>query len=426
MGSGKGEEHADCVPKVCMTVIGIGYLFPISAIWAAFDYWELLFPKDNIEFTVSWVYQVGSVVTVALLSLAKAFKLGPRILGGFSGQFVCLAAILSFRWLSVPNDVLKVLLLTLVALCSVATGYLDSALLALCSQFGSEMQRKLQIGIGLGTTVSVVYRDATKILLAGRVADATSLYFLFALVTVLICIACYRVLMAHPISAHIVAGDGRRDELPAGCSFVTPTPPNKGQPLLAEEEAQVAAIDDKSPGTVKVEADFKHVWGIVGKNQVVIFMNLFLTTICYPGIITSIPCRQYTDLCPEQWFQTLLLTAYSLSDIVARLFTGYRLGLTHRNIWITVFLRAAVMPLIVRCVMDPSASDTFAFFVISVMGFLNGYCVTLALMLVNEIPRLTDEQRKTSGRISACSVNSGLCLGSVAAAGLASLMQIGQ
>ena len=27
-----------------MLAIGIGYLFPISAIWAAFDYWKVLEP----------------------------------------------------------------------------------------------------------------------------------------------------------------------------------------------------------------------------------------------------------------------------------------------------------------------------------------------------------------------------------------------
>merc|ERR1712203_22551 len=76
--------------RLCMTVIGIGYLFPISAIWAAFDYWKLIFPNSNIEFEVSCVFQVGSVVTVAFLSFSPTFSWGPRIYGGFSGQFVCL------------------------------------------------------------------------------------------------------------------------------------------------------------------------------------------------------------------------------------------------------------------------------------------------------------------------------------------------
>lgn len=42
-----------------MVVIGIGYLFPIAAIWAAFDYWKLLFPDQNVEFAVTALYQAG-------------------------------------------------------------------------------------------------------------------------------------------------------------------------------------------------------------------------------------------------------------------------------------------------------------------------------------------------------------------------------
>ena len=42
--------------------------------------------------------QVGSIVTVGALSLIDAFSFGPRILGGFLGQLLCLAAILGFRW----------------------------------------------------------------------------------------------------------------------------------------------------------------------------------------------------------------------------------------------------------------------------------------------------------------------------------------
>ena len=42
--------------------------------------------------------QVGSIVTVGALSLVDSFSFGPRILGGFLGQLLCLAAILGFRW----------------------------------------------------------------------------------------------------------------------------------------------------------------------------------------------------------------------------------------------------------------------------------------------------------------------------------------
>jgi len=428
----------------CMTVIGIGYLFPISAIWAAFDYWKVLFPDANIEFAVTGVYQVGSVATVALLSASKSVELGPRIVGGFCGQFACLAAILGFRWLIVPATSLYNLLLGVVLLCSVATGYLDSALLALCSQYSPKMQQYLQIGIGFGTLVSVLYRDCTKLVLSGDVADATSAYFCVALLTVLICISCYKLLMRLPVSRHI-AGSLSKSLLgtpPASPSpfigtFTPVTPPLRGGEDLSVEEGQSqqaavsldgvekadgsgAAFRRSSPGAV--ENSFVEVIKQVWKNQLVIFLNFFLTTMCYPGLITSIPCRQLLWLKDEHWFQTLLLTWFTLADIIARFLTHFRMGLTHENIGVTVIIRAFFLPLMIYCAAAQEANDYLSFAVVAGFGFLNGYCVSLSLIVVNEIPEMTDEQRKTCGRISACSVNSGLCVGSLAAGAVASTL----
>merc|ERR1719277_1146844 len=102
--------------------------------------------------------------------------------------------------------------MAVVALVSVATGYLDSALFSLCSQYSPSMQQSLQIGIGLGTLVSVLYRDATKLLMSGDVANATSFYFAVALVTVLICVASYKLLISLPVSKHIALGHKPAEE----------------------------------------------------------------------------------------------------------------------------------------------------------------------------------------------------------------------
>jgi len=391
--------------RFCMTVIGIGYLFPISAIWAAFDYWKLIFPEGNIEFEVSCVYQVGSVVTVAFLSFSPSFSWGPRIYGGFSGQFVCLACILAFRWLHVEELVLKSLLMVLVALCSVATGYLDSALLSLCSQYSSDMQSYLQIGIGLGTLVSVLYRDATKLLMPGNITDATTIYFAVALVTVLVCVACYRLLIRLPESTK-VAAQMRPGYISPACSL---------------QPENYVLMDDRDDGFALPAAagrpnSFRNVWRIVWRNQTVIFLNLFLTTLCYPGLITSIGCRQMLALRAGHWFQTLLLTAFTAADILGRFMLRFRMGLNHKNIQLVILIRACVFPMILWCITSPSAPDAVAFAVVSMFGFLNGYCVSLSLVVINEIPGMSDSQKKANGRISACSVNSGLCAGSVVAA----------
>lgn len=409
------DGHAaggEALAFVCITIIGIGYLFPISAVWAAFDYWKVLFPTANIEFEVTCVYQVGSLLTVICLMLGKSFALRPRIVGGFCGQWLALACIFSFRWLPIEIDVLFWLLLAVVFLCSIATGYLDSAVLALCSQYSPKMQQSLQLGIGLGTFVSVVYRDATKILMPGDIANATSFYFMVALATVVVCLLCYRKLMELPVSMAVVAGDVVKAEDSAGG--------DKGAPLLEAdgEDCTNAAAGGKS--------DFKSVISIVWFNQLVTFLHFFLTTLCYPGLITSIPCRQWLSLEPEHWFQTLLLTAFTMSDIFGRFFTDEkrRCGLNYKNIWVTLVIRMVIFPLMVYSITVSSAPDAFGFAVVSAFGFLNGFSVSLSLIVMNQIPNMTSDQRKTCGRISACAVNGGLCAGSLAAGVVALALDI--
>eukprot|EP00434_Breviolum_minutum_P023582 symbB.v1.2.020802.t1/scaffold1768.1/size102365/3 len=402
-----------------MLVIGIGYLFPIAAIWAAFDYWKVLFPDSNVEFAVTALYQVGSIVTVAALSFTESFVLGKRILGGFMGQFLCLGGILSFRWLPVAPALLYQLLLGVVVLCSVATGYLDSALLSLCSQYSSNMQQWLQIGIGFGTLVSVIYRDSTKLLMSHDIADATCAYFTIALITVIICISAYRLLMSLPISRHVTDRTDLDEKLldksshfesplPYACSFS----PGGGK----DSEESALGLNDLN---YEAGTSFSAVLRVVWFNQLVIFANFTLTTFCYPGLITAIPCRQMKWLQSGHWFQTILLTVFTLFDISARFVTHYRLGLYYGNIQYTALLRSLLLPFMVYCAASETGSDLFSMAVVAAFGFLNGYCASLCLIVINEIPTLSTEQRKTCGRISACSVNTGLCVGSLGASALA-------
>jgi len=75
------------------------------------------------------------------------------------------------------------------------------------------MQGYLQVGLGFGTLVSVLYRDGTKLLI-NDVADATCAFFIIALVTVLLCVSAYLRLLTLPISQHLTGASknesGRR------------------------------------------------------------------------------------------------------------------------------------------------------------------------------------------------------------------------
>lgn len=220
--------------------------------------------------------------------------------------------------------------------------------------------------------------------------------------------ACYRMLVRLPESSHVMAQMAK--------GYVSPA--------CALQPGEYVLLDGDADSPSGKPNSFKNVMRIVWRNQLVICLNLFLTTLCYPGLITSIHCRQLVTLRPGHWFQTLLLTAFTLADIVGRFLTRFRMGLHHGNIQICILIRAIIFPLMVFCIVNPSATDNFAFLVVSMFGFLNGYCVSLGLIVINEIPDMSDSQRKACGRISACSVNSGLCLGSLAAAGIAPWLNV--
>jgi len=153
-----------------------------------------------------------------------------------------------------------------------------------------------------------------------------------------------------------------------------------------------------------------------------IFLNFLITMVFYPGLLVSIPCRQMAALRPNQWFQELLLTAFTVADICGRFSMGRRLGLNSGNIHLTVLLRALLFPCAIVCIVYPQATDVLALVVAVVFGFLNGYCLGLSLVVVVEIPGMTQEQRTTCGRLSACSVSAGLCAGSFASAGVAAAL----
>ena len=52
------QEERGSIPLACLLscLIGIGYLFPFSALTQPIDYWKMLFPDYNIEFSISAIY----------------------------------------------------------------------------------------------------------------------------------------------------------------------------------------------------------------------------------------------------------------------------------------------------------------------------------------------------------------------------------
>jgi equilibrative nucleoside transporter 1/2/3 len=369
---------------VYMTLIGMGYLFPISALWSAFDYWKVVFPGQNVEFEITCVYQLFCCVTVLCLSLTSDISFSDRIIGGFCGQFICIAIIFGLLWVDLDQDILFYLLLCITAMVATATGFLDSALLSFCSQYSHEagqMQAAMQIGVGFSSDVSVYYRDITKLAVAHPVSSASA-YFVITLLTLLVCLSAYVKLLGLPFSEAVL--DAEQDRFGFVASVFLPRSPRKLPSAYIGNASIPAMITHRRPTSV-----FIKVW----MNQLTIFLNLFLTTVCFPGILTSIRCYNFSAFKHEHWFQILIITAFSLSDTCGRFATRYRCGLNHNNIWMTILVRGSLLPVILACATGQIADDRVSFVVVILFGALSGHCISLSLITINEIPNLSQQDR---------------------------------
>lgn len=410
MSPGTGKPYSkDCYLK--MLIIGIGYLFPMCALFAAFDYWKELFCEraSSIEFEIMVVYQTASVGTVFALSLVEKMDMHLRIVGGFIGQFISLLFIATFPLLSefVPSEILYYVLMVFTLSMAVSTGFLDSALLCFNSQYSPRMQEALQIGIGCSIFASVLYRDLTK-MIGSSIEESSIIYFVCSLLTVIACLWNYISLLRHPVSWPVRA-----------------SPVFRGGAKISED----AISNDPLPNMMvhsseSTRTSTKAVLGKCWKNQLVVFFHFIYCSLGYPAMITAIPLYgrdlQSTFLGKQNWYQAMLLTIFTLTDTASRFAVSNRFAFTPMNFWKSILFRTLLIPLLWIAAAGWVQSDLFSVLAVVLFGLTNGYCISLSLILMNEIPGMAVSELAVAGRFSAFSVNSGLCLGGILASAFSS------
>ena len=156
-------------------------------------------------------------------------------------------------------------------------------------------------------------------------------------------------------------------------------------------------------------------------NESMVFLLFFSTLLCWPGLVTEVPSHSFPELVKSDWWSLLLLFIFSLFDCVGRYMVPYRMGLNKDNIWIPIFARFLLIPLLVCVVNNVIRSDLLAILIIILMGYTNGYLGTLTILLVNDCCD-SDEEKANAGMITGLILNTGLVLGSTAALGFQNLV----
>ncbi|OWZ08121.1 Equilibrative Nucleoside Transporter [Phytophthora megakarya] len=392
------EAQEETMACWLFAMVGVGYLFPFSALTQPVDYWNMLFPDFNIEFalTSTFMYTNLLFLGVIVVFFGKPWYTG-RIVGGFMGQLLVLAFVPTSYFFLSSEHANAIAVLGGTAVASIATAFIDSSTIALVSQYPQRVQESFQLGVGLSTLIGSLYRDLTKLVFPADELLASSLiYFYTGALTIALCIGAFYKVMSLKIT--------RKYLLRKANSSVELT---ERSPLLKEKRQSGSdPLSVTGPAPTKWTV-LRKVWHL----EVLILMVFLASLSVWPPLVTEIKTYNFPSLQESGWWSLILLTLFSVSDCVGRFIVNHRFGLNPGNVWIPIMARFVFVPIIIGIVKEWwLQSDIWSVLSVVALGFGNGYLGTLTIIFVSESVH-TDEQHLI-GPFTSFFLNSGLVLGS--------------
>lgn len=393
--STKVEEDEISTASRLFALVGIGYLFPFSALTQPVDYWHYLFPDFNLEFALTTTYMYTNLIVLGLLVFggqSHPRKYTSRIVGGFMGQLTVLLFVPTCYFFISAEHFMLMAMLGATATAAAVTAFLDSSVIALVTHYPLRVQETFQLGVGISTLIGSLYRDGTKLIFPPQEVVASSLlYFYTGAATIALCIGAYYRLMALKLTQECVDQDSHHEDDLLDLS--------ETRPLLDATSAKVSQRPTK--------------WSVLHKilfNEVLVSCLFASTLALWPPLVTEIPTYNFPQLEASGWWSLLLLTGFSIMDCIGRLLVPYRMGLNAGNIWKAILLRCVLLPLIVCCVRGIwFTNDLWSMLFVGLLGLTNGYLGTLSIIFINEC--ITDAEQGIAGTFTSFFLNAGLVLG---------------
>ena len=409
------QENSPELPLACMlfSIVGVGYLFPFSALTQAPDYWNLLFPDFNIEFPLTTIYMYTNLITLTLLVfLGGTPNFTQRIVGGFVGQLLVLLFVPTTYFWHLDETTNAMVILGATAVAAIVTAFIDSSVIALASQYPLRVQEYFQFGVGLSTLIGSIYRDMTKIAFPPEmIVESSLLYFYSGAATIAFCILSYYRLMQLNLSNVCLAQAYDDQE-----SNHHQHPPPKDEPQQSQQQSETSTLLPKTKKeNAKDDASKQsNKWQVLRKiffNESMVLLLFMSTLALWPPLVTEIQSFNFPSLQSSGWWSLILLTVFSASDCTGRLLVRFRMGITVHNIWIPILARFCLFPLIFLSAKGVWVThDALSILFVGLLGFTNGYVGTLSIVLVNECCS-NEEEQAIAGTFTGFFLNTGLVFG---------------
>lgn len=197
--------------------VGVGYLFPFSALTQCPDFWKFVFPDENVLFILTCVYMHVNIATLGLIVIFfQNFQPNytQRIVGGFIGQFISMVGLpISY---GLTNDSYSFFwwVIIMTALAATSTAWIDSCAISFSALYPLPVQESLQLGIGISSLIGAIYRIISKALVGSAESSegtslvmSTYLYFAAGGLSIVLCIFMFFRLKALNISTTYLGAD---------------------------------------------------------------------------------------------------------------------------------------------------------------------------------------------------------------------------
>ncbi|KAH9121321.1 hypothetical protein AeMF1_006895 [Aphanomyces euteiches] len=351
------------------TVIGFSYLFSCFALLQPVDYWRLIFPTFNAVFEIAWVYNIASVSTLLFLVWCGASpSYVERIVGGYATIVLFMIALPVSHFVLDSQNANLVMVLGSTAIISIAISTIDSTLLSLASLFPVGAMENTQVGMGFALFVSALYRVVTKAFFPSElVVAATMLYFGITVATVAAGLVAFFLLLRLPMTQHYI-----------------------------HHVAKSQVID-------------RGVWGKIWFKVAMIATSFGCTYVVYPGVVSSIPSYNFPSLNSTGWWPLILMTIFAGFEATGRSCVRWRMT-THETIWTVVLPRLLLLPLLILSAKGKwLAHDAISLVLVMLLGWSNGYCGTLAVVVLNDC--VDDHEQSVTGMFASLAINVGILSG---------------
>lgn len=405
--------------SILMCMVGIGYLFPFSALTNPIDYWRLLFPDFNIDFQITTVFMWSNLCALFCLVVfgGTSFSFTPRIVGGFLGQFLVITILPTSYFLYLSETANEIIVLGLTVAVAIVTAFLDSSVIAISAQYPLRVQEAFQLGVGFSTLIGTLYRDLTKLVFPSNSVVLSSLcYFYVGSATIAFCIVCYFWLLRLNISKKCLGTMGSTTVPDESTRLVDGRKPYYGNTSRSGSRRPSEDMIMNSPLQGLQLAEPVTKMGVLKKiwfNEVLVSVVFTSTLALWPGLVTEMKSVNFPVLQGSSWWSLILLTLFSLLDCVGRYMVHYRGPITKDNIWIACVLRLGFFPLIICSVKGIAfVNEAWSVLLVGGLGFTNGYLGTLSIVVINEF--LEPEERSVAGTFTSFFLNTGLVLGATA------------